>query len=146
MVMQRGMLAGLLLSIALSGMSCYLSASSLPLQSPGGEGGGKLFVPGPTMAGQCTTMVTPKFPLGATSSTPESTLLILRVHISRVGKVSPLYLISGPPAFEDEAMNAVRMWKYRAYKRDGEPVDVVTDVRVAFIPGQAAGMVTHPSR
>lgn len=140
------MIAGLLVCLVASGMPHQVSASLLLLQSGGGEAGGKLFVPGPTMAGQCTTMVTPRYPIGALAGKPESALLVLRVRISRMGNPSPLYLISGPPAFENEAMNAVRTWKYRPYLRDGEAVDVISDVGVTFTPGQAAGIVTHPNR
>jgi hypothetical protein len=70
--------------------------------------------------------------------------VVLRVLIKRTGVPSPLYLISGQQAFENEAMNAVRLRHYRPYMRDGDPIDVVTDVRINFIPGLPAGMVTHP--
>ena len=128
-----------------SGMPLHNSASGILLQSAGGAGNGKLFVPEPVMAGQCITMVTPKYPQGSVSTKPESALLILRVFINKSGNAFPMYVVSGPPAFENEAMSAARLWKYKPYKRDGQPVDVVTNVRVTFSPGQAAGIVAHPS-
>lgn len=140
------MIAGLLVCLVASGIPHRVSASLLLLQNGGGEAGGKLFVPGPTMAGRCITMVTPRYPIGALAGKPESALLVLRVRISRIGNPSPLYLVSGPPAFENEAMNAVRTWKYKPYLLDGEAVDVISDVSVTFTPGQATGIVTHPNR
>lgn len=146
LVPHTSLIAWLVVCVVSSGVPHHVSGSLLLLQSGGGEAGGKLFVPGPTMAGQCTTMVTPRYPIGALAGKPEPALLVLRVRISRTGNLSPLYVVSGPTAFENEAMNAVRTWKYRPYLRDGEPVDVVSDVSVTFTPGKAAGIVTHPNR
>jgi protein TonB len=54
-------------------------------------------------------------------------------------------VVSGPPSLEAEAMSAVRLWRYKPFLRDGEPLDVTTDIRVDFDPAKPAGLVTHPN-
>ena len=41
-------------------------------------------------------------------------------------------------------MDAVRLWHYKPFLRDGQPMDVSTDIRVDFDPQQPGGVVTHP--
>ena len=36
-------------------------------------------------------------------------------------------------------MNAVRLWQYRPFTRDGDPVDVTTDIHVDFVPVRPGG-------
>lgn len=104
---------------------------------------GRLKVASEVMAGRCITMVSPHFPqLGSKEQKP--TVVVVQVAISYSGSVSPLRAVSGPPAFEPEAMNAVRLWKYRPYTQDGAAQNVTTEVPVAFTPGKAGGLVLHP--
>jgi hypothetical protein len=42
-------------------------------------------------------------------------------------------------------MNTVRLWRFKPFARDGEPLDVTTDVRVEFDPAKPGGVVTHPN-
>ena len=49
------------------------------------------------------------------------------------------------PALETEAMNVVRLWRYKPYSREGEAVDVTTDIQVDFDPAKPGGVVTHPN-
>jgi protein TonB len=92
------------------------------------------------MAGHCITMVSPQNAGAEALST-----VVVRVVVSASGKVVPVSVVSGAPALEAEAMNAVRLWRYRPFVRDGAPVDVMTDVRVIFEPGKPGGMVSHPN-
>jgi protein TonB len=88
-------------------------------------------------------MVSPNYPQTA-GNPPSATPVVVRVVIWKSGSVSPLRVISGPPLLEGEAMNAVRLWRYKPYTRDGEALDVTTDIRVDFDPAKPGGTVTHP--
>ena len=124
--MRRLLLAGSLL------VSCVASAM---------QDNGKLTVAPNVMAGRCITMVSPQ-PAGAAAVSK----VVVRVVVSASGKVMPVRVISGAPALEAEAMNAVRLWRYRPFLREDSPVDVVTDVTVTFEPGKPGGLISHPNR
>ena len=115
-------------------------------QSTAGVPLGKLHVPPAAMASRCTTMVSPHYPQQGLGEGPKSYEVIVRVVIWKSGMVSPMRLVSGQPQLEMEAMNAVRLWRYRPFSREGEPVDVTTDVRVDFDPNKPGGLVTHPTQ
>jgi TonB family protein len=120
------------------------SARTLYLQdSVAGTSLGKLNVPTEKMAGRCITMVSPNYPQNA-GNPASAASVVVRVVIWKSGSVSPLRVISGPPLLEGEAMNAVRLWRYKPYSRDGEALDVTTDIRVDFDPAKPGGTVTHP--
>jgi protein TonB len=106
------------------------------------EGG--MSVPPKLMEGHCITMVSPNYPQAA-GDLSKASFVVVRVVVSRSGTVSPVRAISGPPSLEAEAMNAVRLWRYKPYIREGEPLDVTTDVRVDFTPGKPGGIVSHPN-
>ena len=127
--------------------------SSSAIRSPGdaylqesaaGAPLGKLNVPAGVMAGHCLTMVSPTYPATAGDS-PTAAIVIVRVVIWKSGNVTPLRAISGPQELQDEAMNTVRLWRYKPYARDGGPLDVTTDIQVEFDPAKPGGVVTHPS-
>jgi TonB family protein len=121
------------------------SAAPLYLQN-GGAGAplGKLNVPAQMMASRCVTMVSPIYPQ-TTGDTPKEATVVVRVVISKSGSVTPMRAVSGPPSLQDEAMNAVRLWRYKPFSRDGEPLDVTTDIRVDFDPARPGGLVVHPN-
>jgi protein TonB len=109
-----------------------------------GVSAGKINVPPKVMASHCITAVSPNIPRTA-ADLPAGSFVIVRVVVSRSGSVSPIRVISGQPSLEAEAMNAVRLWRYKPFVRDQEAVDVTTDVRVDFIPGTPGGIVSHPN-
>lgn len=145
----RGLLlAGLALFVApLSALrpAALSSAIALHLQESGAAGSlDKLKVPPEVMASRCITMVSPIYPQAADDSSLASTVVV-RVVIWKSGNVSPVRAISGPPSLQAEAMNAVRLWRYKPFVKDDGPVDVSTDVRVDFDPGKPGGIVSHPN-
>jgi TonB family protein len=126
------------------GPSAVRSAGALYLQESGaGAPLGKLNVPPGVMAGHCITMVSPSFPQTA-DGVPKASTVLVRVVIWKSGDVTPMRVVSGDPALETEAMNAVRLWRYKPYAREGEALDVTTDIRVDFDPAKPGGVVTHP--
>jgi protein TonB len=58
--------------------------------------------------------------------------VVLEAVINKVGDVVDLEVISGPRELVPSAVNAVRMWKYRPYLLNGEPVAVQTSVIVNY--------------
>jgi protein TonB len=121
-----------------------LSSPAKAMQSGTGASLGRLNVPAETMAGHCLTMVSPQSPQAGAPLKPST--VIVRVVISKSGTVAPVRVVSGEPSLETEAMNAVRLWRYKPFMRDDEPIDVSTDIRVDFDPAKRGGIVTHPNR
>jgi protein TonB len=121
-------------------MRCLLLTAGLLLPWMASAQGSKLMVAPEVMAGHCITMVSPQ-----NAGAEVLSAVVVRVVVSSSGKVLPVSVVSGAPALEAEAMNAVRLWRYRPFVRDGAPVDVMTDVRVIFEPGKPGGMVSHPN-
>ena len=103
---------------------------------------GKLKASPAVMAGHCLTMVSPAYPPTAGDS-PTAAIVVVRVVIWKSGNVTPLRAISGPQELQDEAMNTVRLWRYKPYARDGGPLDVTTDIQVEFDPAKPGGVDTH---
>ena len=91
---------------------------------------------------RCLRMVSPRYPSGIAAGPQE---VVVRVLIDKHGEVHPLQMVSGRHEFENEAMDALRMWQYRPFTHDGQPIATAMDVRVRFVPGVPAGSVTHPS-
>jgi TonB family protein len=122
------------------------SVSVLYMQETGaGAPLGKLNVPPEKMAARCITMVSPNFPR-TSDDVPKASTVIVRVVIWKSGNVTPMRVVSGDPALEMEAMNIVRLWRYKPFVRDGEPLDVTTDIQVYFDPAKPGGTVTHLNR
>ena len=132
-------------SVSAMGPSAVRPAGALYLQDSGaGAPLGKLNVSPGVMAGHCITMVSPTYPATAGDS-PTASTVVVRVVIWKSGTVSPMRAISGPTSLQDEAINTVRLWKYKPFARDGEPLDVTTDILVDFDPAKPGGVVSHPS-
>ena len=58
--------------------------------------------------------------------------VVLRAVIGVKGRVTDLEVVSGPPALQQAAMDAVRSWQYRPYLLNGEPIEVNTQINVVF--------------
>jgi len=117
---------------------CLASAAA---QTGSSASQGRPFIPEKVTGGLCTTRVSPGYPAGTKAQEPAT--VVLRVVLSRSGTLTPMYEVSGPSELEFAAMNSVRLWKCKPYVRVNVPIDVVTEVRVRFIPGQPAGLITH---
>jgi protein TonB len=77
------------------------------------------------------TQVKPVYPELARLSRTEGAV-ILQVNITRDGSVSKVEIMSGPSLLTRAAQEAVRQWKYKPTVVNGQAVEVVTQVRVAF--------------
>jgi TonB family protein len=134
------------LEVSFAAIVCLMAITwSVAQQSDGEASGGRLFIPGSVMARYCTTMVSPNYPPGARRESGPA-VVTLRATIRKSGTVSPISIMSGPHELESAAMDAVRLWRYRPYMKDQEPVDVTTEIQVEFYPGRLGGVITHPAK
>ncbi len=75
--------------------------------------------------------VTPKYPQTALAAGIQGTVL-LHALIGKDGCVRDLKLIEGPLVFGRSAVEAVRGWRYRPYRLNGEIVEMQTFITVNF--------------
>jgi len=86
------------------------------------------------MEGALIQKVQPVYPsLALTTHTQGS--VVLQAVISREGEIEKLQVVSGSPYLSRAAVEAVRQWRYRPYKLNGEPVEVETQIVVNFTLG-----------
>ncbi len=66
----------------------------------------------------------------------------LQIVVGRTGAVEDVVIIRSNPAFDEEAVKAVRQWKYRPALQDGKSVKVYQTVVVEFnLKGQPAELL-----
>jgi periplasmic protein TonB len=58
--------------------------------------------------------------------------VLLEGTITRQGDVTGLQPVKGDPLLVEAAMEAVKQWKYKPYKLNGQPVDVSTTFKISF--------------
>jgi TonB family protein len=73
----------------------------------------------------------PEYPELAMQNNLQGTVL-LRAVVGKDGRVQDILLISGPPMLASAVLDAVRKWRYKPYYRNGEPVEVETQIKVDF--------------
>ncbi|MGC9157701.1 MAG: energy transducer TonB, partial [Terracidiphilus sp.] len=62
--------------------------------------------------------------------------VVIDATISKTGAIENPRVLSGPEMLRTAAIDAVRNWRYRPYRLNGEPVDVETTVKVVFALGE----------
>jgi TonB family protein len=83
---------------------------------------------------QLTKHPKPQYPPIARAAHVYGTV-VLQAHIGIDGRVSSLYVVSGPAMLQQAALDAVWNWTYKPYKSydsDGKKSDVITIVEVSF--------------
>jgi len=73
----------------------------------------------------------PVYPVIAKAARISGTV-VLAATISKTGTIENLRVTSGPAMLQQAALDAVRMWQYRPYLLDGQPIEVETTVNVIF--------------
>lgn len=58
--------------------------------------------------------------------------VVLAVRVGKDGAVENLHVVKGPKVFQESALDAVKQWRYRPYLLNGNPIEVDTQVTVAF--------------
>lgn len=77
------------------------------------------------------SQVAPQYPERALRAGLDGTV-VLQASIGKDGRVRDLKLVSGYLVLARAACDAVKQWRYRPYKRNGESVEVETVITVNF--------------
>jgi periplasmic protein TonB len=93
-------------------------------------------ISGGVMAGMLVSKVDPVYPEAARSAGVQG-FVVLSARIGKDGHVVSLSAVSGPPALQASAIDAVKQWVYRPFLLNGDPVEVDTTITVNF-------NLTHP--
>lgn len=75
--------------------------------------------------------VAPRYPEKAREMRVQGTV-VLRLALTKKGKIKEMSAISGHPLLVPAAMDAVKQWKYRPYRVRGHAVEAWTEVVVDF--------------
>jgi len=75
--------------------------------------------------------VSPTYPPTALRMRTEGTVELLAT-VSKEGSITHIKIISGDTQLAKAASDAVKQWKYKPYKLNGEPVEIQTQVTVNF--------------
>jgi protein TonB len=94
----------------------------------------KINISGGVEAGNLIQKTAPIYPPIAKAARIQGTV-VLQATISKTGTIENLRVVSGPGMLQDNALSAVRSWRYRPYLLNGEPVEVETTVNVIFSLG-----------
>ena len=94
----------------------------------------KLRVSSGVAAGMLVHQVKPQYPPIAVQARIQGTV-VLQAVIGKDGTVKDLRLLSGHPMLSPAAIEAVKLWRYRPYLLNGEPVEVDTQINVNFTLG-----------
>jgi TonB family protein len=82
-------------------------------------------------AGKIREKVSPQYPPLAKQSRIEG-VVVLDATIDKGGRIATLTVKSGHPLLVPAAMEAVKQWIFEPTLLDGKPVEVVTQIKVAF--------------
>ena len=82
-------------------------------------------------SGLLVSKINPRYPPDAREQRVQGNV-VMQVDIDKDGNVETVQLISGHPLLAPAAIDAVRQWKYKPYLLNGNPMNVETQVMVAF--------------
>jgi TonB family protein len=114
------------------------SAQSPPSQEPPAQTASSL--PSDSTQLEVISAPQPDYPLEAAAKGLQGKVWI-KLHISETGDVVGTDIISGDPALAQAAANAMKLWKFKPFFKDGKPVKVSRNVPYEFI---LKGKVTDP--
>jgi TonB family protein len=76
-------------------------------------------------------MIQPDYPLMAMENRVQGTV-VLQATIDKIGHITNMHVVSGPPELQQAALDAVKKWVYKPYVLNDEPVEVMTTINVNF--------------
>ena len=79
------------------------------------------------------TRVPPVYPLVAKQRRLSGSVVV-QGTVGTDGKITGLQLISGPPIFRDAAFDAVKQWKFKPARLNGQAIEQSTRIRLDFVP------------
>ncbi|MDD5543662.1 MAG: energy transducer TonB [Acidobacteriia bacterium] len=87
----------------------------------------------------------PAYPSAAQKNHIEGDVVV-EILISREGTIARTRSLGGHPYLITAALEAARQYRYRVFRVDGKPVDVITNVTIHFPPPKAAPKVRATSK
>ncbi|MGA8086269.1 MAG: energy transducer TonB, partial [Terracidiphilus sp.] len=93
-----------------------------------------LSIPAALAADRLVAQLDPHYPPIAKAAGVSGTV-VLRALITKDGRIGNLSVVSGPAMLQDSALEAVKLWRYRPYIVNNEPVEVTTTINVLFTLG-----------
>jgi protein TonB len=75
--------------------------------------------------------IKPEYPQEARDRKEEGKV-VLEIIVDREGAVADAKVLKSNPTFDEAALKAVRLWKYKPATKDGRPVKVYLTVIVDF--------------
>ena len=105
--------------------------SSLPKKMQ--ESQPRAHVPADVMENLVTHRVDPDYPEAARPANLRG-VIVLDVVVGRDGSVLDMHALNGPEVLAQAAMDALRWWRFKPYRIDGQPEVVETTVAVEFKP------------
>jgi TonB family protein len=90
-------------------------------------------VPAEVMEKLVTHRVDPDYPEAARPANLRG-IIVLDVVVGRDGSVRDMHALNGPEVLAQAAMDALRWWRFKPYRVDGQPAEVETTVAVEFKP------------
>jgi periplasmic protein TonB len=84
-------------------------------------------------AGKLVTLVKPTYPSEALTQGIKGPV-VLELLIDKEGNPQNIKVKKGDPVLANAVIKAVKQWKYKPYKLNGEAVEVETSVTVNFEP------------
>jgi len=90
-------------------------------------------VPADVMEKLVIHRVDPDYPEAARPANLQG-VIVLDVVVGSDGSVLDTHALNGPEVLAQAAMDALRWWRFKAYRIDGQPVVVETTVAVEFKP------------
>jgi TonB family protein len=103
----------------------------ISLAPAGAPAATKIRVGGNVQQAKLLVKVQPVYPPEAKMQGIEGTV-VLQAMLDKGGKVEDLQVLSGDPMLAAAALEAVRQWQYATTLLNGDPVEVVTEIRVNF--------------
>jgi TonB family protein len=91
----------------------------------------QLSVSSDVMQGNLINKTIPVYPPEAKKAKIEGTVVLSAV-IGKDGTVENLRVLSGPKELQQSALDAVRMWKYKPFLLNGDPIEVKTTVNIVY--------------
>lgn len=127
--------AALALATCGSALALGLHPAGVPAAAAAGHAkAAPVPLPAGKAAGNRISGKTPVYPPDAKKAHIQGTV-VLHATISKKGNVERLDVVSGPPALQQSALDAVRTWKYKPFLLNGKAVAVTTDISVVYSLG-----------
>jgi outer membrane biosynthesis protein TonB len=138
-----------LLGLLLFAVSAALPASPqnvppTPLFAPADSAPSPPQEPVHISAGPMSTLLVSRFNPVLPEGSRATGIALLRVTISRSGKVEDAQMLSGPQDLTPNLLAAVRQWTWEPYLLNGSPVEVVTTLLMPYSPGDNPYPPTDP--